>query len=103
MTIEILNKIIKENNIPNDVIIRSDSGWECGDTACDGVWYNKKKNVIVLTQDIEGTSRLHDTKYKSGQLVSKTILPDWVCLSKNITVKDLDKTNSAYVINKQWM
>ena len=103
MTIEILDKLIKENNIPNDVIIRSDSGWECGDTACDGVWYNKKKNIIILTQDIEGTSRLYDMKYENGILVSKTVLSDWVCLSTNVAVKDLDKTNSAYMINRQWM
>ena len=103
MTIEILNKLIKENNIPNNVIIRSDSGWECGDTPCDGVWYNKKKNIIMLTQDIEGTSHLYDTKYENGIPVSKTVLSDWVCLSTNVAVKDLDNSNSAYIVNRQWM
>lgn len=101
MTIEILNKIIKENNIPNDAIIRSDSGWECGDTACDGVWYNKKKNVIILTQDNEGTSNLYDIEYENGLIKSKTISSNWVCLSNDISVKDLDKSNSAYVQNSR--
>lgn len=51
MTFEQLNKIIKENNIPENVHLLSDSGWECDATEMDGVYYNKKKNVIVFTQE----------------------------------------------------
>ena len=29
MTFDILQKIIKENNIPSNVHLTSDSGWEC--------------------------------------------------------------------------
>ena len=101
MTLSILNKLIRENNISEDVLIRCDSEWECGDVACDGVWYNAKKNVIILTQDIEGTSRLYDIEYENGSIKSKTISSNWVCLSNNISVKDLDRTNSAYVQNNR--
>lgn len=50
MTFELLNKIIEENNIPKDVHLRSDSGWECGETEMDGVYYNRKENVLIFTQ-----------------------------------------------------
>ena len=50
MTFAELNKIIEENNIPHDVKLMSDSGWECSATDMDGVYYNKEKNEIVFTQ-----------------------------------------------------
>ena len=51
MTFEILKKIIEKHSIPEDVELLSDSGWECGATEMDGVWYNAKLNVIEFTQD----------------------------------------------------
>lgn len=50
MTFELLNKIIAENNIPSNVKLLSNSGWECDATDMDGVYYNKKSNIIVFTQ-----------------------------------------------------
>ena len=50
MTFAELNKIIEENNIPHDVKLMSDSGWECSATDMDGVYYNREKNEIVFTQ-----------------------------------------------------
>ena len=40
MTLDILNKVIKENNIPKDVHLLSDSGWECDPTEMDGIFYH---------------------------------------------------------------
>ena len=51
MTFELLKKIIEENNIPENVTLRSNSGWECNATEMDGVWYRKGDNVIHFTQD----------------------------------------------------
>lgn len=50
MTMELLNKIIEDNNIPSDVHFMSDSGWECDPTEMDGVYYNRENNTIVFTQ-----------------------------------------------------
>lgn len=50
MTFKILQKIISANNIPEDVTLMSDSGWECSETDMDGVYYNPKENVIIFTQ-----------------------------------------------------
>jgi len=50
MTFELLLRIIKENEIPHDVILRSNSGWECDPTEMDGVWYDSEKNIIHFTQ-----------------------------------------------------
>lgn len=50
MTFELLNKIIEENNIPKDVHLMSDSGWECGETEMNGIYYNRKENVLIFTQ-----------------------------------------------------
>lgn len=46
-----LMKLLSENNIPVDVHFMSDSGWECGPTEMDGVYYNKGENLIVFTQE----------------------------------------------------
>ena len=45
-----LCEIIEQNNIPKDVELLSDSGWECDATSMNGVYYNKEENVIVFTQ-----------------------------------------------------
>lgn len=44
-------KIIKDNNIPADVTMLSDSGWECCATDMDGVYYNEEQKEIVFTQN----------------------------------------------------
>ncbi len=53
MTIEKLNRILKENNIPKDTVLMSDTGWECYATDTDGVYYNAEDNIVVLTQDYD--------------------------------------------------
>lgn len=53
MTFKTLTQIIKKNNIPNNVKLLSDSGWECSETDMDGVYYNKIKNEIIFTQNRE--------------------------------------------------
>lgn len=50
MTFELLNKIIEENNVPKDVQLMGDSGWECSETEMDGIYYNRKENVLIFTQ-----------------------------------------------------
>jgi hypothetical protein len=51
MTLKELNDICKENNIPENVTLLSDSGWECSETQMDGIWYSKTDNSLVFTQD----------------------------------------------------
>lgn len=57
MTFAKLQQIIKENNIPEDVTLTSDSGWECFATDMNGVYYSHELNEIVFTQ--------HGDKYDS--------------------------------------
>lgn len=65
MTVNELFNIFRQNNIPNDAILMSDSGWECGATDMDGVYYNKLKNTVVFTQEISK----YDSYYKSNDWV----------------------------------
>lgn len=51
MTIEKLQKIIEDNNIPKDAVLESDSGWECGPTDMNGIYYSESKNTLVFTQE----------------------------------------------------
>lgn len=51
MTFEKLQQIIEENNIPHDVQLQSDSGWECCETEMDGVYYNSKEKRLIFTQE----------------------------------------------------
>lgn len=60
MTFAELNKIIEENNIPHDVKLMSDSGWECGASDMDGVYYNREKNEIMFTQKTQKVDEWFD-------------------------------------------
>lgn len=65
MTFKLLNKLIEENDIPKNVKLMSDSGWECSETDMDGVYYNEKENILIFTQ--EGScydSWFNDNEYK---------------------------------------
>lgn len=50
MTFQMLEEIMVQNNIPKDVHLMSDSGWECDATEMDGIYYNKSRNLLVFTQ-----------------------------------------------------
>lgn len=50
MTLELLNKIYEENDVPKDALLMSDSGWECDATDMDGVFYSKEHNTVFITQ-----------------------------------------------------
>lgn len=50
MTIGEFAKIIKAYNIPDDVTMLSDSGWECGPTDMEGLYYNEHSKKLVFTQ-----------------------------------------------------
>ena len=52
MKLNALLKLLEKHNIPDDVTLMSDSGWECCATEMDGVYYNSLENVIVFTQDM---------------------------------------------------
>lgn len=79
MTIELLNKIFKEHNIPSDAKVMSDSGWECDATEMDGVYYNPKTNTVVFTQD----GSVHDSYFKDF---------DWKILYRSLRIlaEDID-------------
>ena len=56
MTFGQLHKIIVDNDIPDEVHLMSDSGWECDATEMNGVYYDKFKKLIVFTQEGEPPS-----------------------------------------------
>ena len=41
MKLNKLLELINKHNINDNVLLRSDSGWECGATDMDGVYYNR--------------------------------------------------------------
>ena len=53
MTLGKLIKIMKDNNIPDEAVLLSDSGWECGATDMDGIWYSESTNVVIFKQGFE--------------------------------------------------
>lgn len=50
MRFDILQNLIEKYNIPSNVKLLSDSGWECDATEMDGIWYNREQNIIIFTQ-----------------------------------------------------
>lgn len=71
MTFGQLHKIIVDNDIPDEVHLMSDSGWECSATEMNGVYYDKFKKLIVFTQEGEPPS---DTFSNWEQLYPKRVI-----------------------------
>lgn len=51
MTFKLLHRILIKHDIPENVKLMSDSGWECSATEMNGVYYNREENVLVFTQE----------------------------------------------------
>lgn len=56
-------EVLEKHNIPEDVKILSDSGWECDATDIEAVYYNKEKNFIVLVQSSNAMPQYHIGEY----------------------------------------
>ena len=69
MTYKELKEIFMKNNIPENVQLMSDSGWECCATNMNGIYYNQEKNVVVFRQNI--------SKYESYYVEEK----GWIILN----------------------
>lgn len=53
MTFSYLREIMETYDIPEDVRLMSDSGWECGATDMRGAFFHKEDKVIVFTQSAQ--------------------------------------------------
>lgn len=62
LTFELLRKIIEKHNIPHNVHLMSDSGWECWESEMGGIYYNESENVIVFTQNSDYSNAYRDDK-----------------------------------------
>lgn len=67
-----LQNIIETNNIPKDVKLMSDSGWECDATEMSAAYYYQKGNVVVFTQRLN----VGYTPYDDD--------PDWTLLYREV-------------------
>ena len=64
MTFKKLKEIIKKNNIPEDVHLLSDSGWEFDASEMNGIFYNKNRNEIVFVQYAPFSKYLKKEEYE---------------------------------------
>ena len=69
MTYQKLRTIIEHHKIPENVRLMSDSGWECGATEMDGVYYHRAKNVLVFTQNEQYNKYNNDTEWENVSAV----------------------------------
>lgn len=69
MTAGELFEVFKQNDIPDNAVLMSNSGWEGDATNMDGIYYNKIENTVVFTQEFNK----YDDYYKS---------PDWIKCKK---------------------
>ena len=50
MTVGLFKQIMEENHILDDVTMLSNSGWECGPSEMDGIYYNPSEKTVTFTQ-----------------------------------------------------
>jgi len=78
MTFFELKWLIEKNNIPENVAIMSNSGWECGATDVDAIYYSSSKNEIHLVQNVYG----HESNYNEDMLRSfEDKVHDWILIT----------------------
>ena len=78
MTFAQLNELIKKHNIPVDVHLLSDSGWECDETEMNGVWFNRERNEIIFTQgDFLEPKHSKYGKIPGWELLHHEKVPPW--------------------------
>lgn len=91
---EFLNAL-KEYNIPEDVEIFSDSGWECDATGIEAIYYNKEKNFIILVQSSNAMPKYHVGEYLI-YADKKIIDDDFTFVSKCNGITILVPNNKLY-------
>ncbi len=64
MTFEMLSEIIERHNIPKNVRLMSDSGWEVDATDMCGVFYNEQENILVFTQHTDDSDHYSNEKWR---------------------------------------
>lgn len=79
MTFGILKRIIEKYNIPEDVHLIQDCGWECSYTELDGVWYSKERNEITFTQCGKFEFNADDECTETPSCMEEE-KGDWVCI-----------------------
>jgi len=60
MTYKELKSLIENNNIPENVVLMSNSGWECGATSVEVCYYSPSKNELHLVQNVLDSTRGYD-------------------------------------------
>jgi hypothetical protein len=81
MTLGKLKEILEKNNIPDNAILMSDSGWECDATDMNGIYYNKEKNIVVFTQGYDEYNPKNHHRFTSDFRKGYEVLyieRDWV-------------------------
>ena len=48
----LIGLLLISNGIDSKAAIMTDSGWECGETEVDAIYYNSKTNVLMLTRKL---------------------------------------------------
>lgn len=94
MTFDKLLNLIRKNNIPTNVKLESDSGWEGGPTEMEGVYYNRTENRIIFTQGYGAEyycepewSLLWKTQTREENINNS------ICYNKNITLFPFSQYN----------
>lgn len=63
LTFKKLKEVIEEHNIREDVLLESDSGWECEPTNLGDILFSAKENRIIFLQP-------GDLKYKDDEFLN---------------------------------
>ena len=74
LTFEELNNIIEKYNIPKNVVLMSDSEWECDPTDMLGIYYNEKENIIMFTQYFSDSETYYTDKNGWKKLYSDSLI-----------------------------
>ena len=87
MTIGKLLTLIKD--LPKDAVVMSDSGWECDATDCDGVYYSKKLNTLVLTQGYGEKKYFGHSEAEASDWETLSYIKTWWSERKEVKENDL--------------
>ena len=100
MTYKELTEIIQSYNIPEDVTLKSDSGWEIDATDMDGVFYDQIENEMVFTESMGDYRYLYNKipwiKLESWKMKAKEA---YAYYEEEATYIESYQVNGIYVVH----
>ena len=80
MTLKRFLELVKEYNIPEDVILQSDSGWECSETNINAFIYLPDEKKLIGIKEADEEYLIEEKEFNIEEGREHYLTRNWVLL-----------------------